>query len=405
MALPLGALAAVYLVYKCIQLAGHAGYDFKFLWVAGRLWVDGVSPYGPAYDAAGARLITEGHVPQIWAYPPNWWALCAGLALMPLKTAAVVWNVVGVGLTFASSALLVQAFRRAFPQALLVRNLLVRPLPLILVHVFMMAVLEATAIVLSTGQTAILVYFGVALLLFAMTRGSRALGIIALTLLFLKPHIGMAFGATLFVMGKEQRLQVLAAAAASALLSVPAFIIDPGVIGGFLSELARYDAAGDANLPQAMTGLRRLLWEAGGVDFPGIAAALAATALAVLLTAGPLRLARSGDPAIRAWQTVSLTSTVLMALAPLHYYDFTLVGVPALALLWVQRSYALVGALGIALMLRAKIIGEQFGLYDPAVPIYQGSLVATVSAIILLVGVVAAVRAWNHEDAAPRLTA
>lgn len=69
---------------------GLVGYDFRYFWVAGRVWLEGMSPYGPDLPRLSAAMIPEGHVPQIWPYPPSLWLPTAVPALFPFETA---WRV------------------------------------------------------------------------------------------------------------------------------------------------------------------------------------------------------------------------------------------------------------------------------------------------------------------------
>ena len=38
-------LGLAYLAFKIYQLAGVAGYDYKYIWIAGKMWLMGASPY------------------------------------------------------------------------------------------------------------------------------------------------------------------------------------------------------------------------------------------------------------------------------------------------------------------------------------------------------------------------
>lgn len=405
-ALALGGLAFAYLVFKAATIAAAPGYDFRYIWVAGSAWIHGVSPYGENYGELSSTLISSGHVPEMWFYPPNWWPIASFTALFDLRTSFVVWTALNLAMTLGASVLLVHAFRTAFPGAQI-------RLPLLgdmmrswwsaaLLHFFIVAVLEATAIAFSVGQTSGFGYFGVALLLYGMSSGRSAFTIAGLVLLFLKPQIALPFAALFCFMSARSRLELILALAVSALLATPALIADPGAIGAFLTNLRAYDGYTDANLPAATTGMRILVWQLISVDWGNAMWAIAAALLTLALCFGPLRIARAEAEPARAWQVVSIATAALLAIAPLHYYDFMLAAVLLFALLS-NASWRpmVVGLAGAALIIRADQLGGALGLYDPEVPIFEGSLLATIGAILLGVSVYFAVRQWSRQtDAA-----
>jgi hypothetical protein len=57
--------------------------DFRLVWLAGRLWLAGESPYGPSF----ARNYVELFGPSInmyWSYPPSWFPISALFGLASL---------------------------------------------------------------------------------------------------------------------------------------------------------------------------------------------------------------------------------------------------------------------------------------------------------------------------------
>ena len=256
--------------------------------------------------------------------------ICAGLGSLRIEHAHLAWNLANVAFMAGASLLLAHAFRAAFSNAasgFKPLDVLLRwPLALAGLHLFLMAVFEATAILLSTGQTAAIIYFGIALLLYGLVTQRRTLSVLGLVLVFLKPQIGIAYAAVHVFLGKEERLQLVLAVAVSALLSVPALIADPGIIGVFLKNAGGHDAIMASNLSGAMTGVRHL---SGRFGFP-ISTSVSigvATAACVLLAAGPLRCnrspkplsgpgRRSGSPPPPSWRWRRCTTTTSSSLAP-----------------------------------------------------------------------------------------
>jgi hypothetical protein len=253
------------------------------------------------------------------------------------------------------------------------------------VHFFGTAALEATALTLAVGQTSLLVLFGVALLLFGASRASLPLAVAGLAVIFLKPQIGIVFLIVLPFLGAWARRLVLSAIAVSAALALPALIVDPYALLDFVRNVAAYDGFTDANLPQAMTGLRLAVWELLGRDIGNIAAAGVTVAAALLLVLGPFRLTGAAGSHVRVWQSVTLIVAVMAAIAPLHYYDFVLVVALVPTLLLARGPALIAGLTGGALILRADWLGKLTGLYDPEVAIFEGSILATIGGTLLLV--------------------
>lgn len=394
--------ALAYLSFKLIALAAEPGYDFRYLWVAGKMWAEGVSPYDAAYQQVGAAAISSGHVPLKWVYPPSWWVIVTPLGLLDLKSANLVWNGINIVLTLAASVLLALAYKRTFPDQRLPTPLLnalfQHVSTLAALHVFFMAALEATAIVMSVGQTSTVIYFGVAALLYGLSGGGRAWAVAGLALVFLKPQIGLVFGVVLLFQGRDLRRQVIVAGFLSLALAAPALLSDPMAPLAFVQNVAAYDGMTIANLPQAMTGLRLLVWEGFETDLGNTAALLITLALALVLSLGPLRPAPEAAPSVRAWQLVAIIVALIVSLGPLHYYDFVLVGVLVFPMLAAGPLFQLLALVGTAMILRADQVGAATGLYDPKVGIFEGSLLSTWGALLILPAIWSAASAWRARD-------
>lgn len=50
--------------------------DFRFFWLAGKLWETGIDPYSESFRQIGADILPPGNVVIYWFYPPQWWAIC-----------------------------------------------------------------------------------------------------------------------------------------------------------------------------------------------------------------------------------------------------------------------------------------------------------------------------------------
>lgn len=396
-------VAIAYLVFKTATLAAEPGYDFRYLWVAGRMWLDGLNPYEPQYQQVGAALISQGHVPLQWVYPPSWWLICTPLGLLDLKHANVAWNVLNIILLIAGSLLITRSYRAAFPDEKVVLpglgDLLAGRVDATAAHLLVMAALQATMLVFAAGQTSILIYFGVAAVLYGLTTNARWWTVIGLVIVFLKPQIGLILAASVFFHGSLLRREIITAAIISALLATPALLADPGSPLAFVRSVATYDAMTAANLPQAMTGLRLVVWELAHLDIGNMAAAAITAGAAVAVGLGPLRPADGAPLAVRGWQLISLAVGLTAALGPLHYYDFVLIGTLLFPMLAARAAWRWAGIVGVVLIFRADDLGKATGLYDPQVPIFEGSILSTVGAFLMCAALWSAIRYWRSLPA------
>ncbi|WP_170399742.1 glycosyltransferase family 87 protein [Ruegeria arenilitoris] len=397
------ALALAYLLLKITQLSTlPAGYDFRFIWVAGDMWHAGINPYGPAYLAHGETNIDTGHIPELWPYPPTWWVFAAPLGALDLNTANVVWNIFGLTIVIAICCLLTSAFTTAFPErSQMLADFTGRQIyvPLFSVLFFLLAILEATAILFSVGQTTLVAGLGIAAMLWSRVSGRIFFEAVGLTLVLLKPQIGAPFVVLYLLFDAHSRKVVLMAILLSALLTLPSLVTAPSTILDFFRNLAAYDGFTIANLPQSMTGLRLIIWEVTGLDVGSSAATIITLAIILALCYGPTRLTRASDANEHTWQVFGLASAAIVALAPLHIYDFVLLAAP-LALLFRGRAISIVFAgLGALLIWRSENLAGIWAFHVEGVEIFPSSRLATIGALLFLVAVIDTVLQLNRENA------
>lgn len=393
-------LALAYLGFKTYQMADRPGYDFRFIWLAGDLWLDGINPYSEAYEPAGQERISEGHIPTLWPYPPTWWAFSVPFGALDIYAANVVWNIANITMIVWGTLLLSKSFVAAFPD--IAASLATRFAGWTAAAVFaavllLMSVLEATAILLSVGQTTLFAFFGIALTLWARVRKSDLIGALGLTLILLKPQIGVPYAIMLLLTDNRSRYVVLLAGVFSVILMIPAMFGEPAVFFDFVRNVTGYDDFTRANLPLSMTGIRLVIFEFLGKDIGNLTAAGLTLAVVLLACVGPTRLCRSSDRSVHSWQLYGLSTALIVALAPLHIYDFVLLAVP-LPLLFCANGMGRVLLLaGAILIWRSENLGALTGFHDPSVEIFPGSRLATIGAMIFLAGIATTVSRLNHK--------
>lgn len=368
-----------YLAVKVQSVSATAGYDLRYIWVAAQMWFSGAAPYSASYRDVAATLVTEGHVPVMWPYPPNWWPVSLVPGFDDILRANIIFNLAGVAALFIA-ALIVgeecanQAVRRLGSAT----GNGYRVFAIQGVIFLLLAATEATAIHISTGQTTAFPTLGGALLLRGLSRNSAPLRVVGFVLLFLKPQIGIPFAAAALIADRRAASALVTAGGVSLLMALPALVAHPAAITGFMRNAVAYRDVALANAPGATTGLRSLVHALVGVDIGNFAALGAATIAAMALVR---RLATAGyDRSMM----VPIVAVAVLALAPLHYYDFILVllALPLVPGLPQLRIWAF--AAGYLLIFRADNLGAAIGFYDAAVGIFEGSWLSTIGAIVML---------------------
>ena len=392
-------LGSAYLCAKAFQLAGDAGYDFKYIWLAGEAWQRGLNPYAEGYHALGKELVSSGHVPDLWLYPPNWYLPALLIGLPALDSAALLWNLANIVMLLASSALLAAAMPAREPADGspfgFLWDRLRSPWNAFFLHFFALAALQASALTLSVGQTSILIYFGVSLLLFGILKQRQVAAVLGLTILLLKPQLAIVFVAAMAV-DRTQWALLAKAIGLSAVISLPAFVIAPTAAFDWLGNLPHYDTFTSADWPQSATGLRHLVWSLTGYDLGSIPsiviAAILMVALYAFLVMGNRSLEGGENAGARSRLLVLLASAVTIAVAPLHVYDLPLTGVLLFVLARARPLEIVVGLFGAALLWRAGDLAKLTGFYGEGTEHFEGTRLATLGALLILAAVFETIR-------------
>lgn len=382
-----------YLIFKTYQVSDRPGFDFKYIWLAGDLWLEGANPYGSEYMHEGELRISQGHVPIMWVYPPSWWPIATPFGFLDLYSANVVWNTANIILIIITSAMLSSLAVRNFSSCRKSDQNRSGKLQTFLVFcplVFLIATLEATGILFSVGQTTLLICLGVTMMLWGRIHNIIWVGALGLALVMLKPQIGLPF-ALLSVFDKIGRKTIFPAILISAGFAAPAFIQTPTVLLDFLDNLLAYDGFTDANLPQSMTGARLLIWELSAIDIGNIKATVLTLVAISMLCLGPTRVTYANDPDIMSWKVFALSTAVIIAFAPLHIYDFVLI-VVALPFLvsvkWPERTVAITGML---MIWRSENLAALTAFHSQDNDIFPGSRLAMIGAMLFFLGILGGV--------------
>ena len=377
-------ISAVTIAWIFIRLnasEGRIGFDFRLIWIAGRVWSEGASPYGPAFDAMYLHHFSE-HVPShFFVYPPHL-ILLWPLSWLSFTTAAWAWVVLNVALIAVTGWILVtgplgvSGHRRWLACALVVA---------------FVATHQGTQFTLLVGQTAIVMTLAGSLFLAGLTaRNAWALGL-GLFLLSLKPNLAVypavvAAAWTYDVNTRELRqwvLQaILGAASAVVVLFSMAALFGGGaveILGGWVAALARYSRAGiDANASFNLTALPQLSESLAHWAIPKPVSLL----LGLLTVLGALWCFRA------AANVAYVSLAAIYCFVPLHTYD--MVSTTALVPLVVRARFrpALLAAVALVLLHRASNV--EFGL--DARTWFAGTFSSSVASVLLLLAAIWAAR-------------
>lgn len=379
------AAGAAHLLYQIWKHWEIVTLDFRFFWLAGEFWLNGANPYDARYaaEAAAQFQITRG---AIWYYPPNWFPLAASLSLADPLTASRLWSIANAAMLLGACGLNVAAFRGMRGASGLVDLtspiaqflFALPPRTLFLLFAGAVALSQAAGNSLHLGQSSILIYFGASLLTLGAARARLIPAAAGLAILMLKPQIGALICAGL-VFTPFGRRAIAAAALASLATAAPVFIATPPAefLSAFIGGLARYTDQ-TYNMPPAVTGLRHLVWIAGGVDMGSTFYLL----LALAFIPAAAIFARLRRLNLQPADFVMIAVAMAAMMSPLHVYDLILLGAIALPAISLPSPAGAAALAAFALLCRAGNLPFPANVAE-GVTYYAGSAYASLAAAAL----------------------
>ena len=346
--------------------------DFKYIWLAGTLWGNGLNPYLDYFYDVGARFFPDGNSTIFWLYPPNWWLIATTTARLDYDLAKLLWRILTAFLLLGGAHIISRLIQSLYPHYPLWRRL---------VFAALLMTMSATAVLISLGQTSALLFLGICLFAWAWIRDSVPVMTLALILLALKPNLGLAFAAMLLPMLRWWPALGLSFATAM-MMATPAYL-QHGVYNVLSTMLAQLSEHGSiaVNTPPEMTGIRHL-----ADAFFGVYLDSQLCLLVVILLSLAVGLAGRHDTSMPA-RITSLALVIALAglNVPLHFYDW-----PFLALLLPLTFHMRPGtqvsvAIGLLVLWRANNLEWLFGLTDPRTVDFAGSLLGSL-AILWMTG-------------------
>ncbi len=323
LAYTIGLFGITYLIWKLISLQG-TDLTFRYIWIAGSIWSQGLNPYGPEYFITASNMF-ETFNGQPFYYPPNWWGPAQLLAIFEYQVAMEIWRFLNVTLILLSSLLLNRAFRTA-------------DIPIsnsyLAFYTGLVSLMQITAVVLATGQTVVLMYFGVVLVVCGFMHSSRWQMVLGLTILLLKPQIGVALCFAL-LMFKRHHVTLFWTGGITFLLTLPALVSTGPIetMRSFLGGLSKHSSF-PSNIAEFSTGLKNLVAHTIGAAPSSTLYML--IAIGILMVIGAIVNLKSSklneDMYFRSQISYLMFAlSVLAFLSPIHEYDM-LVLLPILML-------------------------------------------------------------------------
>ena len=303
-------------IWSGFRGAEIGGGDGQVLYVAGRSWLERVSPYDPAeFARVWEHVVGEPHrTASVFAYPPTAVLLAVPLALLPWSAARhllAIANLLALGGSLAACASLLRLWRGVTGGD-----------PRLWVGLGAACMVGAVAGTLHLGQTG-LITVAAALASFVLRdRNSPWLFGGAAALATIKPQAS-AF-ALLATLATARRTNIAAAVAIVGLVGMLGLAAGDVLLrpGQLVEALASYRSVG-ANTGQQLAGLTALA-SALGIDLnAGLLAAAGLVGFATLLRARPLREPlEQGDEGVSACALACLSFTASVTFLPSHGYDY-----------------------------------------------------------------------------------
>ena len=368
------ALALFYLLQKSVFSSDEPS-DYQFIWLAGDMWRSGLNPYSDVYFSLGEERFVGLHPPKVWFYPPNWWPVAWASSATSFETGLLLWRGLSALCLGAGIFAVVHAFQRHVGRIGILR---------INSALIFACLMSATPIAMALGQTSFLSFLGLSLFLAAFLSDRKILMVAGISLLMLKPQIGLPF--CFFLLANRRWISTLVIAAiVSIAAAFPAFLyVSPAsFIENYVSQFSFHNEM-LPNHPRAMTGVRNLGYDLFGVWISTLQLTLTASVFAFLL--GLL----SGLPGKTRAIELGFLLVLVVLIVPLHTYDMMLL-VPLIVLVarmgWIYQGIVF---LGLILVFRANNLAKVTGFFDHSTTHFEGSRITSIGLLIIFTGLLIA---------------
>lgn len=341
--------------------------DFRYFWAAGRMWGEGIDPYGPGFtqialDQYGMEAMLR------WFYSPHTWLLARPLSLLSFEAGLLIWRLASVATILSSVVLLCSLVRFSNARGKAI---------FLAVTLLGTASSQASSITISIGQFSAFSFLAIALYVTALVTDRRWLLVPALILVTMKANLALPFIAFALAVPRLWG-PLLVAGILSVVASIPAFV-PSGVmatIENYINGMMAHSTI-FVNDPPSMTGLRNLLIYWFDINLSSIAGTLLACIPAFLL--GVFKSASLSPLPARQISLMLVAST--MFFMPLHAYDL----MPVVACIVALPALPIAILIGIgAILYRPNVWTDLLGIVELPGGSYGSYLISMVLLFLLL---------------------
>lgn len=370
------ALALGYLIIKAVFDASDT-VDFKYIYLAGQLWLEGENPYSDVYLQTGKQLFSNLNAPTFWVYPPNWWPVSSLVSFLPYDLAAQLWRVLSALFLLLGSVVLIFSFDKH-----------VYKLPSWLAALFigLVITMSATAVTLYLGQTSALIFLGICCFLSAYITKNQTLMFFSIFIIMLKPTLGLML-CGLLASSLYWWRTLLIAALATILFCVPAFVTHGmvEVLSNYSQQLSLYGTV-DVNMAHSMTGLRYLLFKLFDVETSSIMLTLAGSAVLFVINILIEHFFATENERQKLVIKLYVALSLLCLFIPMHSYDLIFITALLLLSVLLSKSQQLLTAIGFFVIYRSTNLQELLNFSDPQSSEYfQDTLLVSIAIIFFVV--------------------
>ncbi len=376
--------ASYYLAIKSIFYTQDT-VDFKYIWIAGQLWNEGLNPYSEVFLQRGRSIFGDDVALFQWVYSPNWAPIAVAMASLDYVNGVYVWRLISAICILSGCIVAALGYSRSLDRFdIFVFSMLV----------FYTSLMFATPVSLSAGQTSPLLFLGAACFVTALLWRNRILMTFAIIVVMLKPTAGLVFCAFLLVWPFWWP-SLIAAAMIVLSSSIPPVAVSglDSIVSEYVARAREYEAM-KLNGPFSMTGIRSFVNGFMGFRFPALVYVLSGCFAASLLCVvqGFNHWKQDLDQE-HAQLTAGLLIVVVLLFVPMHTYDFIFMALLLPLTLNMPWAPRLAAFLALAVAFRVNNLAEFTGLTSPAETIFPGSIIITLSTMCLLVSFLVA----SHE--------
>jgi len=291
----------------------HWALDFQYFWMAGKSWIEGKSAYLPEYLAEGSLYSPVFSSP--FFYPPAILPLLAPLGLIPMDTAAPWVFALNLGLLVFTARMIAKIATNQHPT--------IDPITVYISFIVIFSIfMRPTVEVIAYGQITMVLTLALALFIYAVQNSNNKLAACSLTILLLKPHIGL--GILIYSLCKKNlRHTAYYAILLTGILSIIGLSADQPIasILGYIQNVTAYSAQPE-NTIRETGGLGLLL------SFIGITLNAPTTVILIVIIAAIIARSAFEDVV----QSTMIIITATLTVSPHHSTDFVLL-IPAFLLL------------------------------------------------------------------------